>query len=141
MSIVNSLRTYFRTCPSIMLTREFGVDNISNELSYSITIVPSVRTIDEDIIGTKTQQRQFLLLVRAKTAYAQHYIANQELLENLEGWLEEQNDNRNFPDIPAGLEPIEIQAVNAGYLSEQEESGSTAVYQITCNLIYKKGAQ
>jgi len=139
MSMVKAIKEYIRTCPSIDAGLAFNIDHIINEISYAVTFLPNNPTLTEYINGDKLKQTQFALTVKAKTNLGKEYIDNQELLEALNDWFELQNCNDNFPILTNPLQTAEsIEIVTAGYLSDQNESGKTADYQIQCVFIYKQ---
>lgn len=141
MSLVKAIRDYMRTCPEIKTNAIVNIDNIANGISFSITFLPTSPDIQEFINGDKLKQKQFVVTAKYLTTDGQSYIDNQELLENFEAWFEQQEADDNFPFVGANQEARSIYVSSAGYLSDQNEGGDKADYQMTCVFTYKqKGA-
>lgn len=142
-SLIQNLKNFLMTCPYLNEQFPFNVDHVEKKVSYAIIVIPSENTTFESVCGDKTKELQFSLQARAETDGGKEYIDNQVFLENVINWIDEQNEQENFPEMvdPTVQTPIEIRAVNNGYLSERNESGQDAVYAIECVFEYEqKGA-
>lgn len=115
------------------------VDYLGDKIdNYSLEAVPAERTLHIFIDGSKEKQKIFVFASR-KT-YSQDEIENLEnykLFENLAEWIEEQNDEENYPDISEieNIEEIEsIEIMDSPYIAEISET--EARYQMEIKITY-----
>ena len=67
-------------------------------------------------------------------------LANSGFYEKMSTWMETQTRQRRFPALPAGKQPVLIEAMSTGYL--MSATGTEGQYQIQCRLVYfQKGAR
>ncbi len=141
MKLIEAVKDYIKTCPHLKdvgTKPKFNVDKLDETLSYSISPIPNVPTLKEYINGDSEEAYQFLLLLRGNTNSLTQYINNQVFYEDFSKWLKDNTKNKVFPDLDSDKIPSEIETINNPYLSATDESGETAVYQITCQLIYRQ---
>lgn len=69
-------------------------------------------------------------------AEAQQNLKTQLFYEELEKWVESQNEAGNLPELDKGYEPVEYEVMSGGYL--QDSSGNKARYQINLRFIYER---
>jgi len=142
MTLLESVKAYMTSYPNLTdLTSRpvMNVDKIDEKtVNYSISPVPISPVLKEYINGDKQKAYQFLFLLRGSTDVLQEYIENHSFYEKLSDWLEEQTENENFPTLSFDKTPEKIEALNIAYLSATDESGESAVYQITCQLTYRQ---
>lgn len=110
-------------------------DKINN---YSLEAVPAERIVKGFIDGSKRKQKIFVFASR-KT-YSQDEVDNLDnykLFEYLAEWVEEQNDDENYPDISdiENIEEIEaIEIIDSPYVAVVSEN--EARYQMEIKITY-----
>lgn len=141
MTVLESVRKFISTCPHL---REFaqgiGVDFLSEEAtSYSIEEVPANPIVKKYIDGSSI--RQFIFIFSSREAYGSDAFINLDNIgfyEKFYSWIEEQNLNKNLPEIKCG-KSVKIEALTNGYAFETDID--KARYQIQCKLTYFKEAK
>lgn len=145
MKLIEAITAYMKTCPHLKdLTSRpvVNVDKVDEKpVNYSISPVPISPTLKNYVNGDKQEAYQYLFLLRGKTDVIEEYVDNHKFYENLSDWMDKQTENNIFPDVEDDKEPEKIETIDVAYLSVNDESGESAVYQITCQFIYRqKGA-
>lgn len=141
MAIIDGVAEFIKSCPLLKNGRSGGMINVNylgeTPAKYSIdvmTVNPVIRKYPDG--GT---QRQFLFVLASREAYDSETLANMDVArfyEEFGGWIEQQDHNRTFPELPSGCTPQSIQVTTTGYLFAVD--GKTARFQIQCKLIYKQ---
>lgn len=115
------------------------VDYLGDKIdNYSLEAVPAERILHKFIDGSKEKQKIFVFASR-KT-YSQDDIENLEnykLFENLAEWIEQQNDEENYPDVSEieNIEEIEtIEIMDSPYIAALSET--EARYQMEIRITY-----
>ncbi len=115
------------------------VDYLGDKIdNYSLEAVPAERILHKFIDGSKEKQKIFVFASR-KT-YSQDDIENLEnykLFENLAEWIEQQNDEENYPDVSEieNIEEIEaIEIMDSPYIAAVSET--EARYQMEIRITY-----
>ncbi len=115
------------------------VDYLGDKIdNYSLEAVPAERILHQFIDGSKEKQKIFVFASR-KT-YSQDDIENLEnykLFENLAEWIEQQNDEENYPDVSEieNIEEIEtIEIMDSPYIAAVSET--EARYQMEIKITY-----
>jgi hypothetical protein len=137
MSIIQSLRTYLKTCPLLADGALVEVDHNGPPIQYGIIPVPGGRVVETYLNGGSLREFPFAFQTAAITADDAERIDNAGFQEAFADWLEAQTKAGNLPDLGAGKEAEEILATSWGYLFEQGES-DTGIYQILCKLTYEQ---
>lgn len=135
-NMIESLRSFLTECPFLNGGR-VNVDYIGTEMTYSIDPLPCDPIIQRYVDGGAKKQFQFAFT--SKEQYdedARINIDNSEFLQRFEDWLEQQNFDENFPDLPDGKIPIRFETLSKGYLYDID--GSLAKYRIECRLLYSQ---
>lgn len=132
---IKSLWDYFLACP-LTADRKLNVDYLpENGVEYSIDTIPATDVVKKYTDGSSI--RQYLFVFRSVNEYgndALQNLANSGFYEQLADWLEQQSQASNFPQLPAGKNPIKIETQSTGYLfTTSPDSGR---YQIQCRLLY-----
>lgn len=143
MSVIEAIRNYIKEdCPLLKEGKLVNIDNIEKDpTNYSITSIPATTKLQSYINGDSLRAKQFLFLARNNAEFFEDYAENQDFFDSFAEWLETQTDGGLFPVLGEGKTAKKIEALNAGFLSDFDESGQSAVYQITCQLTYRqKGA-
>lgn len=139
-SIISGISDFFMKCP-FLKDGVFRVDALgSDAIEYTIETGVFDPIVTRYINGDTLRQYQFNF--SSREFYSMDRIQNIEnstFYEKLADWVEEQNFNRNFPEMPEGCYPEELQVLSPGYLFDT--SMENARYQIQLKLLYKKEAK
>lgn len=138
MSIIESVRAYFCTCPYLK-DGKMNVDYLGAEpTTYTVDAVPSSGVLKEYTDGGKL--RQFLFVFASREYYGESVLSqlgNSGFYENLAHWIEEQSEEGNLPQLAENISPQKIEILSTGYLFDADERN--ARYQMQCRLIYYEG--
>lgn len=140
MTILESLISYFLTCPDVAeLTTAIKVDFLQDKgNSFSIEPIATNPVVSNYIGGGG--ERQFAFSFAVKFNYsdeARMNIENSEFFEKLEEWLEEQNRVGNMPTLDEGKYADKIEVTSNGYLFGVTEDMRYGRYNIQCRLLYE----
>ena len=128
-SIIESIRTFFLTCPFLHDGR-VNVDYLGEEMSYSIDPLPCDPVIQKYVDGGKKKQYQFA--VCSKETYdedARVNIENSGFYQGLQEWLEESSDDGELPELANEKQhATAVETLNSGYLYDAE--ANLATYRI-----------
>ena len=109
----------------------------TGEYPSSYALAPSGNgKISKDILGNRTYQNNYVFYAKENSADEIDRQDNYDFLEDFCDWLEERNDNHDFPTLAQKYEVEKIQVSNA-MLFDLYEDG-TGLYQIQIQLIFKK---
>lgn len=141
--IIDSVKSYIRTCPHLDIFNNairVNINNLEpNADTYSIEEVPIEPISKKYINGYSIRQYAFIFTSREPyVADVIQNIYNSGFYEKFAEWIEANNDNEIFPTLNPGFEPLEIKVTSAGYAFAV--TGDTAKFQIQFKLKYlKKG--
>ena len=90
----------------------------------------------QDVVGERTYRYNYVLYVKAHGGNEVDREGNYALLEAIADWIEEHNDDRDFPKFPGGRIVEEVTAANA-MLFDLFENGF-ALYQVQIQLTFTK---
>lgn len=135
MSVISAMQDFLKTCPDISLVH---IDTTDEKPSNCAVALAGNSKIGEDLAGNKTYQYNFVFYVREYAGSDIERLANYDFLQAFSDWIEDQNDNENFPVLPSGCEAEEMSVANM-LLFDVDADGSTGLYQVQLNLIYTKG--
>lgn len=109
----------------------------TGEYPSSYALAPSGNgKTGKDILGNRTYQNNYVFYAKENFADEVDRQDNHDFLEDFSNWLEERNDNKDFPQLPAGYEVEEIQVSNAMLFDIYEDG--TGLYQVQIQLIFRK---
>lgn len=136
--MIEKIRDYIATCPLLDEYAELNINYLVDKtIAYSINEESSYNPVlEESIIGTKTMQLRFDL--DSKFIWNEdlsNNIANSKFFENFSEWLEEKNNNNEFPNI-TGIIPISISTNTNGFIFATDSN--EAIYRISCVFTYYK---
>lgn len=139
-SIVEGLRTYVMTCPSLATGALLLVDHLG-ETPIEYAIIPQAGEIvaERYIDGSSLREYPFLIRSTESTADDLARIETSGFYETLAGWLETQTITGILPTLPTGKTAESVEATSWGYLYEEGNS-ATGIYQISCKLTYSQAA-
>lgn len=138
-SIIQGITDFFMKCP-LLKDGAFRVDALSDKgVEYTIEtgiFTPVVKTYvngDTDrIYQFNFGSREFYSMDRLQN------IKNIEFYEKFAEWVEEQNRNENFPEMPEKCYPQGLTVLSPGYIFDS--TMKNARYQIQLQLEYYKEA-
>ena len=138
MSIIKSLQTWLelfnglelRSIPKVLTDQ-------TDEDTSSYAIAPAGNgKIITDILGNKTFQNGYIFYAKEAAGNEIDRQVNYDFLEALTDWIEDKNDNKVLPVLPADYDSEEIQVSNA-MLFDIAEDG-TGTYQVQIQFIFRK---
>lgn len=138
-TIIEALSEYFDSCP-LLTGGRFNMEELPEDVrqagvEYSIAASPA----DERITNYRdgAARCRYLFAISSVNNYepetAQN-LMNTGLFDRLAEWLRREGRKRHWPNLPAGMVPRGIRAVEAGHLHQPD--GSAGKYQIQCELEY-----
>lgn len=138
---VENLRLWFLTCPIINNILLFNVDYLgAKSTECAIYAEPSNLRYIEDVIGnisyTKRQIRSFIFAVRFPfSSDAERNLENLKFFDEVQNWMYEQNELKNFPEIFEGevvsIMPTKTQCVVSA-------SADSASYHLSFAVTYDR---
>lgn len=138
MTILSAIQTYIKTYGSLASNAPVLIDFLGSEpVHYSIVPLPGARIVESYIDGSSLREFPFAFQSMESAADDAERLANNEFYEAFADWLESQTEEGILPELGGNRTAERIEAVDAGFLFEQGESG-TGVYQITCRLEYRQ---
>lgn len=138
MSLLKSLQDYLCEYDNMDMrpVSEVLTDQ-TGEYPSSYALAPSGNgRISKDILGNRTYQNNYVFYAKENSADEIDRQDNHDFLEDFSDWLEERNDNQDFPTLPQNYEVEGIQVSNA-ILFDLYEDG-TGLYQIQIQLNFRK---
>lgn len=115
--------------------KSIDVDKQSAEVeSYALVKEPVVNS-KKNIQGDEEVTVHYTLMARLANNTNPDRIDNNAFGEAMEGWIEEKNRRREYPDIPKG-NVLEVRVTTPFFAGRTETNNS--VYQMTVALKYEK---
>ena len=129
MSISKGIIDWLNTCPQIKML-DMAQTTIDAEGLYK---QPAV-TVQELIDGSKIITQNYYILFERDVQVKSDRMSNEEVLEAVEDWIDEQNWIDNFPDIGYDVDTVGIS--NSYYMLSREND--VATYQATLSIRFMK---
>ncbi len=133
--MIDEVRDYIAQCPYLKEYGELNVEYLLDKVNtYSINENAGYDPILNKFLSGS--ERQFLFTFDSKLRWnenIQNNIDNSKFFEDFRNWLETNNKNKIFPDIP-GI--YSIGATTNGYIFAT--NANEAIYRIQCFLNYFK---
>lgn len=134
MNILKSVQRWLETCPDIELVHL----DMTDEKPSSFAVALSGNTLlSTQLNGDRTYQYSFQFYVRDYAQTDAERGANYDLLQAISDWVEEQDEQENYPALPARCVAERMSVANM-LLMQVDGDGDAAVYQIQLQLIYTK---
>lgn len=135
MSMLQAIKDYLILFPLLQDDALFQSDHTTgSEVQYSILQLPGTKVLEEDLVGNKSCQYPFAFQSIESTMDELQRFANADFYDELDAWMEAQNDAEIFPALPPNHLPERVETLGWGYLM-QEQTG-TGVYQVQCRFLY-----
>ena len=136
-NMIEAVRDYFMNCP-LLKNGALNIDYLNGQsIEYSInTEVNANQVVKAYTDGGKLLQYPFSFMsaeIRSQDVLDQIQACG--FYEDLQAWIEEQNDSGNLPEI-VGIQSIEVKMPGCIISADSE----VAFYQIQCRLTYLKEA-
>ena len=133
MTIIQSIRNYFLTCP-LLTDGKVNVDFIDKDIdtTYNIDPIPTNPVIKKFVDGAS--ERQFTFIFSSCEPWGDDVLQNLDnngFYEELTGWIER---NKELPILDRDKKPLRIEILTPGYL--MSNSADRAYYQIQLRLVY-----
>lgn len=133
--MIDEVRKYIAKCPYLKEYAELNIEYLIDKVNtYSINENAGYDPVLNQFISGS--ERQFMFTFDSKLIWnedIQNNIDNSKFFENFRNWLETNNKNKIFPEIP-GI--YKIQALTNGYIFAT--NANEAIYRIQCKLEYFK---
>jgi hypothetical protein len=140
MSLISAIRTFIVSYTELDDDAPVWVDYLGAlPVQYAIVPLPGTRTLVTYLDNSKQCSKPFAFKMTGSTADDAQRLVNEEFAEEFAEWLDEQTINDVLPTLDSGKTPERIEATSWGFIEEQGKS-ETAVYLITCQLIYEQVA-
>lgn len=135
-SIIESIRDYFLQCPYLLDDVRLNIDFLSEEpIEYGLYTDIGDSVVKKYVDGDKIKKFNFMFVTKNYLSgdYVQQ-LDNSAFFDKLKMWIEEQNNQENYPILEGKRYPLEIEVVTNGYLTSANVD--TAQYQMQMNLKY-----
>lgn len=130
-SIVNWLNEFDKADFS-----EIATDFIEAESgTYAIFKTPQ-KTEKKYLDGSRKNTEYYNLFARQSSQLNIERIDNEQILEDLEDWIEAKNNEHDLPDLKPGCNCLSVAVNNAAAIISQEEDN--AIYQVIIKIKYVK---
>ena len=134
-TIIEAVTDYFMDCP-LLKDGAFRLDALGDKaIEYTIEVGVFDPVVARMINGDALKRFQFSFGSREMyTLDRLQNIENSGFYEKFSEWVEEQNRNENYPELPEKCTPWELNVLSSGYLFDA--NNRTARYQIQLELQY-----
>lgn len=141
-SIAEALHDWLRVCPLLRKGARVGQDYLPETAAeYAVYATPSTIRYKENVLGEEIPDpvQTLNFTFASKEPYGadiSQNLLNQAFYEAVTLWIWEQNEARNFPQIPGGKIKSIVPTLTA-FISDV--GPDTAKYQIQIKLTYRRG--
>ena len=139
-NIIDGVAEFFLGCP-LLAEGAFRMDALGDQATeYAIEVSIFTPIIEKYLDGSSERRYQFNFTSRE--AYAMDRIqnmANSGFYEALADWVELQDSLGNYPEMPEGMTPEQMNVLSSGFL--MDEAMQNARYQIQLEIIYHQEAK
>lgn len=105
-----------------------------DSVSYGLFKAPT-QNVKKDILGNVTYSDFHVFMARLDNVTNKNMQANQDFMQGLCDWIEEQNNKKNFP-LLGTYKCKSIEVSTPFYMGQNEDTSS--IYQFTINIVYRK---
>lgn len=137
MTVSECIKEWLSAYPDVDIS-EMATDFIEGDTgSFAIYKSPN-RNVDRYNDGSCLVTEYYQFFARQSTMMDSERIGNQQLLADLEAWVEDKDWNEDYPDLSqaGSLECQEISVSGSATIMSQEDDN--AIYQITIAVKYLK---
>lgn len=136
-SIMDSVSEYLSECPLLDPKLPVYLDYVDDKDCYCVGTVPNT-PYRKDVLGNRIYTVTFQFAYRTAISNEEERGKNVEFLEKFCRWVDEQNEQRNFPVLAANQTWQSLKVIETGSLDETEEDRITGVYVTQLQFIYKE---
>lgn len=136
-SIIEGIVEYISACP-LLSDGVFRVDSLGDQaVEYTVETGIFEPVIKRYVNGVETRQYQFNF--GSREYYSMDRVQNMQnsaFYERFADWIEQNNRNEVFPDLPEKCYAEKVEVLSNGYMFDA--SMRNARYQIQLRLVYQK---
>ena len=136
-SVMDSVSEYLSECPLLDPKLPVYLDYVDDKDCYCVGTVPNT-PYRKDVLGNRIYTVTFQFAYRTAISNEEERGKNVEFLEKFCRWIDEQNEQRNFPVLAANQTGQSLKVIETGCLDEAAEDGVTGVYLTQLQFIYKE---
>lgn len=136
MTVSSSLKQWLYNYPNIEIDERIDTELLeANPVAYAMAKEPTAE-IESFLDGSQERTEYYMFRVRQSIQEEAKRISNDEFMENLETWIDEQNFEGNLPNLGDKKYAEEVSVSSSFYLFENDEENG--VYTITIAIKYRK---
>lgn len=137
MSIIQSVREYVMKFPELK-DGYLRVDYLgADPIEYTVEAVPCDPIYQQYADGGSIKQFLFIFASRDFfSADINQCIENLDFYEKFAGWIEENDNNKIYPQLDSGKTAVKIEVLTQGYAFDFDEK--SARYQLQLRLLYEE---
>ena len=136
-SIMDSVCKYLAECPVIDSSLPLYLDYVDSKDCYCVGTVPNP-TYRKDVLGNRIYTVTFQFAYRTAISNDVERGKNVEFLEKFCRWIDEQNEQHNFPVLAANQTGQNLKVIETSCLDEVDEGRTTGIYITQLQFIYKE---
>lgn len=136
--IEESIKKFFENNCPLLAGKKLKVDCLGEKVtSCCIEASPTGRIVRKYPDGGSLRQFVFVFATREYfDSDAREQLKTAAFYEKFYDWIEECDENRTFPTLEDGLEPVGWEVLSSGYQFKSDLK--TARYQIQLRLLYER---
>lgn len=136
MTVAQALKQWLYSFSGIEIDERIDTEILeANPVAYAMAKEPTTE-IESFIDGSQLRTEYYMFNVRQSIQEEVKRITNDEFMENLETWIDEQNFEGNLPDLGEKKHTESVSVSSSFYLFENNEENG--VYTITIAIKYRK---
>ena len=136
MTVSQALKKWLLNFPSMTIDDSIDTELLqANPVAYAMAKEPTAE-IESFVDGSQLRTEYYMFNVRQYVQEEAKRISNDEFMENLETWIDEQNFEGNLPNLGDKKYAEEVSVSSSFYLFENDEENG--VYTITIAIKYRK---
>lgn len=138
MTIIAAIQSWIGDLDLLASEALLSVDHLGTRPpQHSIVPQPGRRVVEEYLDGSSLREYTFAIQSAFYTADDGQRLSNSGFHEDVADTFERKTVEGDLPELGEGKQATKVEAVNAGFLMQEGESG-TGIYQITCRLEYEQ---
>ena len=137
MTVVECIVTWLNSYTELKFSLD-EPDMLEKTGDVETELMSTDKLVIELIDGSRIVTDNYQIYAEKTDAVKQTAISNQQLLYNLENWIERNNDNQIYPDLKesGNITCLAIGLKDSTIVTSQKEDNN--IYQVTINLTYLK---
>lgn len=134
--MIAAIREFLKTCPLISKNGIINVNYLEGaKVKYTLDNVPCIPEVKRYSDGGSL--RQFIFIFASREDYDANIVNNENVakfFEDMQNWIEEQNDRGNLPKLSGNDTATRIEVQSSAYLIGSD--AKTARFQMQLKLTY-----